>query len=219
MYFYKNSSCFYWFFHAFLVCISFISTFNLCCFLTLHALSLVLLFSFLGSCVIKQGCLFKGFHFSQHGYWLLPFGTAFVYGGSLHIKVVFCCCFWDSFLVFNICQLKYNMHLCGFFRVILFWTLWVSWIWMFVSFLRLGTFSVIIYLNKFCVHSLSSRSPLILESLLLSRKSLKLSSVFFFFLCHHLYNEFYWLVLEFVRNLTDICSLADTVDRKLPVTC
>lgn len=56
---------------------------------------------------------------------------------------------------------------------------------MFVSFLRLGTFSVIIYLNKLYVHSLSSRTPLILEFLILSHKYLKLTSVFFLFMPPH----------------------------------
>ena len=74
----------------------------------------------------------------------------------------------------------------GVFEYVLFKTLWESWIWMHVLFLRIGTFLAIISLIKFStpffLPSLSE-NPIIwvLVCLILSYKSPKLSSQFFFF--------------------------------------
>lgn len=74
----------------------------------------------------------------------------------------------------------------GVFEFVLFKTLWESWMWMYVLFLRIGTFLAIISLIKFSTPFLLcslSENPIIwvLVCLILSYKSPKLSSLFFFF--------------------------------------
>ena len=74
----------------------------------------------------------------------------------------------------------------GLFGSILFATLWASWIWTSVSFPRLGKFPAIISSNNFSApFSLSSPfgTPIMqmLVHLMVSHKSLKLSSLFSFF--------------------------------------
>lgn len=76
----------------------------------------------------------------------------------------------------------------GVFEFVLFKTLWESWMWMYVLFLRIGTFLAIISLIKFSTPFLLcslSENPIIwvLVCLILSYKSPKLSSLFFFFFC------------------------------------
>ena len=111
------------------------------------------------------------------------------------------CCF--SLAAFNICSLclifvnLINMCL-GVFHLglILFGTLWVSWTWVIISFPILGKFSTIIssMISWSFFLSSSSGTPIIqmLGCLILSQRSLRLSSflLFFFFpLCfiyfHH----------------------------------
>ena len=115
------------------------------------------------------------------------------------------CCF--SLAAFNICYLclifinLINMCL-GVFCVgfILFWTLWVSWTWVAISFPILGKFSTIISSCIFsCPFFLSSSAgtPMIwmLRRLTLSQRSLRLSSflviLFLFSSQLHLFPPFY----------------------------
>ena len=74
----------------------------------------------------------------------------------------------------------------GSLRLILFGILWACWIWMSVSFTSLGVFSTIISSNKsFVLFSLLLMEPSL--CLMLSQRSLKLSSFNFFLIfifCH-----------------------------------
>ena len=95
------------------------------------------------------------------------------------------CCF--SLAAFNICSLCFifvnliNMCL-GVFHLglILFWTLWVSWAWVIISFPILGNFSTIISSSIFSWSFFlsSSGTPMIqmLGHLTLSQRSLRFSS-------------------------------------------
>ena len=101
------------------------------------------------------------------------------------ISLCIICCF--SLASFNICSLclifinLINMCLWVFhLQFILFWTLWVSWIWVAISFPILGKFSTTISSSIFSwpFFLSSSGTPMIqiLGHLTLSQRSLRLSS-------------------------------------------
>ena len=112
------------------------------------------------------------------------------------------CCF--SLAYFNICSLclifvnLINMCLWMFrLGFILFGTLWVSWIWVAISFPILGKFSAIISSSNFSwpFFLSSSGTPMIriLERFTLSQRSLRLSSflLILFSSLLHLFPPFY----------------------------
>ena len=109
---------------------------------------------------------------------------------------VICCFSLDAFNICSLCLIFVNLNnIClGMFRLgfILFGTLWVSWIWVIISFSILGKFSTLISSSIFSWSfflSSSSGTPIIqmLEHFILSWRSLRLSSFllihFSFFLC------------------------------------
>ena len=120
------------------------------------------------------------------------------------------CCF--SLAAFNICSLCFifvnliNMCLGMFFlQFILFGTLWVSWMWVIISFPILGKFSTIISSSIFAWSfflSFSSVTPMIqmLGCLTLSWKSLRLSS--FLLICFS-----FFLADSFINTILSSASL------------
>ena len=120
------------------------------------------------------------------------------------MEIPLCVICWFSLAAFNICSLclilvnLINVYL-GVFHLgfILFWSLWLSWTWVAISFHILRKFSTIISSSIFSwPFFLSSGTPMIqmLGHLTLSQRSLMMSSflkiLFFFFpLCfiyfHH----------------------------------
>ena len=127
------------------------------------------------------------------------------------------CCF--SLAAFNICSLclifvnLINMCLRAFhLGFILFWTLWVSWIWVATSFPILGKFSTIISSSIFSwpfFLSSSSGTPMIqiLGCLTLSQRSLRLSSLVLILFSFFLFASFVSTILSSTSLILSAASV------------
>ena len=115
---------------------------------------------------------------------------------------VICCFYLAAFNICSLCLIFVNLiTMClGVFHLgfILFWTLWVSWTWVIISFSVLGKFSTIVSSSIFSwsIFLSSSGTPMIrmLWCLILSWRSLRLSSfILIHFSFFHLFLPFYFL--------------------------
>ena len=138
-----------------------------------------------------------------------------MYGVSvLCYLLLFPCCFSFSFFVLGFVSLiimYLHMFVLGFY---LYGTLWATWTWLIISFSMLGKFSAIISSKIFSYPFFfsSSGTPIIrmLVHLILSQRSLRLSSALSFFLLYSalqkLFPSFYLPAHWFILLLQLFCS-------------
>ena len=122
-------------------------------------------------------------------------------------------CFQDSLLVFTYQKFNYNVSWCGSLWIYLFGVPWASWIFIFMSFIKLEKFSAIISSNilstPFYLSPLAGNPTVgVFVHLIVSHRSLILCSLFFNLFSFYSSNSIIYIVLSsslLILLLAQIC--------------